>query len=91
MIERSIDIKKKILNLELGVFFSEIDNYFNRNKFNILQFDQIKEEKPKCPNKEIPKVNDNIFIKKESDFEYLRGKIQRQTKRRFTYENCGYL
>ena len=70
MIERSIDIKKKILNLELGVFFSEIDNYFNRNKFNILQFDQIKEEKPKCPNKEIPKVNDNIFIKKESDFEY---------------------
>ena len=38
--------------------------------FNILQFDQIKEEKPKCPNKEIPKVNDNIFIKKESDFEY---------------------
>ena len=28
---------------------------------------------------------------KESDFEYLRGKIQRQTKRRFTYENCGYL
>ena len=70
MIERSIDIKKKILNLELGVFFSEIDKYFNRNKFNILQFDQIKEEKPKCPNKEIPKVNDNIFIKKESDFEY---------------------
>ena len=70
MIERSIDIKKKILNLELGVFFSEIDNYFNRNKFNILQFDQIKEEKPKCPNKEISKVNDNIFIKKESDFEY---------------------
>ena len=70
MIERSIDIKKKILNLELGVFFSEIDNYFNRNKFNILQFDQIKEEKPKCPNKEIPKVNDNIFIKKESNFEY---------------------
>ena len=70
MIERSIDIKKKILNLELGVFFSEIDNYFNRNKFNILQFDQIKEEKPQCPNKEIPKVNDNIFIKKESDFEY---------------------
>ena len=70
MIKRSIDIKKKILNLELGVFFSEIDNYFNRNKFNILQFDKIKEEKPKCPNKEIPKVNDNIFIKKESDFEY---------------------
>lgn len=30
-------------------------------------------------------------IFKESDFEYLRGKIQRQTKRRFTYENCGYL
>ena len=53
MIERSIDIKKKILNLELGVFFSEIDNYFNRNKFNILQFDQIKEEKPKCPNNKL--------------------------------------
>lgn len=30
-------------------------------------------------------------IFKESDFEYLRGKIQRQAKRRFTYENCGYL
>ena len=30
-------------------------------------------------------------IFKESDFEYLRGKIQRHTKRRFTYENCGYL
>ena len=30
-------------------------------------------------------------IFKESDFEYLRGKIQRQAKRRFTHENCGYL
>ena len=70
MIEKSIDIKKKILNLDLGVFFSEINNYFNRNKFNILQSNQIKEEPPKCSNKEIPKINDNIFIKIERDFEY---------------------
>ena len=72
MIEKSNEIKKKIFNLDVGVFFSEINKYTEKNKFQIQQFDEMKDAQSQGFDMSPPQLNDSLFMNSElpRDFEY---------------------
>lgn len=72
MIEKSNNIKKIIANLDIGVFFSEINKYIDKNGLQILQFDQMKDAQSQGLDMSIPQLSDSLFVNSDipRDFEY---------------------
>lgn len=72
MIEKCNEIKKKIFNLDVGVFFSEINKYTEKNKFQIQQFDEMKDAQSQGFDMSQPQLNDSIFMNSDipREFEY---------------------